>query len=366
MIPSPTGAARRFTVTGVAQWQAWQATEPPPVERVAAGVWSIPVVIPDNPLRYVLCYALDSPAGPVLVDPGWPADASWAQLTAGLARAGYSPEDVSGVLVTHAHSDHHGLATRLRERSGCWIGMHELEAAALRRLRDGSEVEHRNGPWQRLCGVPESERAALAMDGNRMRTVADLVPDRFIADGDSDLVPGRRVEAWWTPGHTPGHLSFRMPDDNLLLTGDHLLPRITSNVSTYDVSGPDELRRYLNSLADVSDWAQDRDPEVLPGHEYRFRGVGERVAAVLEHHDERSAEILAALQDLGLATVWEVAARISWSRSWEQTTGGRRRLALAETLSHLRHLERTNRLTATPGPPTRWATAAFSCEEGTP
>jgi glyoxylase-like metal-dependent hydrolase (beta-lactamase superfamily II) len=353
-----------FTVTGVEQWQAWQAGEPPPVEHVAAGVWSIPVVIPDNPLRYVLCYAVESPAGPVLVDPGWPSDASWAELTAGLGRAGFRPEDVSGILVTHAHSDHHGLAGRLRERSGCWVGMHELEAAALRRLRDGSEVEHRNGPWQRLCGVPEAERASLAMDGERMRTVADLEPDRLIADGDGDLVPGRRVEARWTPGHTPGHLCFRFLDEGLLLTGDHLLPRITSNVSTYDLDGADELGRYLTSLADVREWTQDRDPEVLPGHEYRFRGAGERVAAVLAHHQERSTEIVAAVQDLGRATVWNVAARISWSRSWEQTTGGRRRLALAETLSHLRHLEHASRLTATPGPPARWATTALSRQEG--
>ena len=131
------------------------------------------------------------------------------------------------------------------------------------------------------------------------------------------------------------------------------------------------LGRYLRSLTDVAGWTGAGDPEILPGHEYRFRGVRERVAVLVEHHRERGAEIVAAVDDTGSATVWEVASRISWSRSWESTTGGRRRLALAETLSHLRHLETAGRLAATAGPPARWSTSSAAGrpvpeEESTP
>jgi hypothetical protein len=59
-------------VTGVEQWRAWQANVLPPVERVRPGLWSIPVPIPRNPLRYVLVYVFELPGGVALVDSGWP------------------------------------------------------------------------------------------------------------------------------------------------------------------------------------------------------------------------------------------------------------------------------------------------------
>jgi glyoxylase-like metal-dependent hydrolase (beta-lactamase superfamily II) len=116
------------------------------------------------------------------------------------------------------------------------------------------------------------------------------------------------------------------------------LPRITSHVGTYDGDGPDVLGQYLQSLGTVVDWVGELDPEVLPAHEYRFRGVGPRVSALGHHHEQRAAEIRTRLLEVGGGTVWEVAAGIPWSRTWEQTLGVRRRMALAETLAHLREL----------------------------
>src|SRR4051795_11896084 len=79
----------------------------------APGVWSIRVPFPDNPLGYTLVYALETAAGgPVLVDAGWDDPASLAALERGLAAIGTAVSDVRGVLVTHHHPDHHGLAGR--------------------------------------------------------------------------------------------------------------------------------------------------------------------------------------------------------------------------------------------------------------
>ena len=105
----------------------------PPVERVRPGLWSIPVPIPDNPLRYVLVYALELDSGVALVDAGWDTPEAWTALTDGLAIAGGSIGDVRAVVVTHIHPDHYGLAGRVREASGAWIGLHPADAALLRR-----------------------------------------------------------------------------------------------------------------------------------------------------------------------------------------------------------------------------------------
>ena len=82
------------TVTGTAQRQAWLDRVLPPVEQVRPGLWSIPTVFPDNPLRYVLSYALAYDGGVALVDTGWPCEDAWDGLVAGLGEAGWGIGDV--------------------------------------------------------------------------------------------------------------------------------------------------------------------------------------------------------------------------------------------------------------------------------
>ena len=86
-------------------------------------MWSLPVTIPDSPLRYTLCYLLHGDSALIVVDPGWDDERTWQDLTRGLKEAGTSPEAVTGIVVTHVHPDHHGLSARLREASGAPIAL---------------------------------------------------------------------------------------------------------------------------------------------------------------------------------------------------------------------------------------------------
>lgn len=101
-------------VTGTAQRDAWLAHTFPPVEQAGPDLWSVPVPIPDSPLRYTLTYLVAAGGGLVVVDPGWDTEAGWQALAAGLKAAGASPADVTGIVVTHIHPDHHGLSAHLR------------------------------------------------------------------------------------------------------------------------------------------------------------------------------------------------------------------------------------------------------------
>src|SRR5258708_1174167 len=105
-------------VTGTAQQEAWRANVLPPAERVRPAIWSIPVPIPDNPLRYVPVYLFELPDGVAILDTGWPAAAAWEALLSGIAETGHAITDVRAVLVTHVHADHHGLSARVRRESG--------------------------------------------------------------------------------------------------------------------------------------------------------------------------------------------------------------------------------------------------------
>src|SRR5580658_8344729 len=151
-------------VTGTKQLDAWRERVMPPVEELAVDLWSIPVPIPNNPLRYVNSYAFAADGGLVLLDTGWPADTAWEALTAGLEAIGAGLPDVRGVLVSHMHLDHAGLTGRLRDASGAWIAMHPADRAIIANpnLRDPARFAAREAAYLRTLGASAEEAAATA------------------------------------------------------------------------------------------------------------------------------------------------------------------------------------------------------------
>ncbi|GAA4610466.1 MBL fold metallo-hydrolase [Actinoplanes octamycinicus] len=285
----------------------------------------MPVPIPHNPLRYTLSYLIPGDDGLVVVDPGWASDEGWAALQAGLVAAGASPADVLGVVVTHVHADHHGLSKRLQD-AGAWVAMHPDERDALN--PSGSPAD-----WLRAHHVPEAEIAALAGTIGKHRMAAAAQPDVLLHDGDLVPLAGRQVRTVWTPGHTPGHICLLEPSAGVLLTGDHLLPRISPNIGLQR-PGSSPLESFLESLDRVA--AHD-ELEAFPAHEYRFRGIAARARQLRVHHEERCDEIVAAVERLEQPTIWQLAASLTWSRPWDEI-GPMRVGAVAETMAHVRYL----------------------------
>lgn len=327
----------------------------PPVERAAEGIWAIPLPLPDNPLGFVSVYAVESRRGPYLVDSGWNTAEAWAALVAGLGRLGAAVEDVRGVLVTHVHPDHYGLAGRIQEASGAWVGLHPADAALIApRYQDPQRLLPIVGATLRAAGAPADEVAALQYASmGVLPRVSAVAPDVLVEDGQRLDVPGRDLIAVWTPGHTPGHLCVHDARNRILLSGDHVLPRITPNVSLHDLAdvAADPLGDYLTSLVRVADLAAD---VVLPGHEHRFTGLRERAHELIAHHEARFAEIVAAVSD-GATTAWQLAAAMRWSRPWDGLHGFMQRMALFEALAHLRALERRGLLARSAGEPATWS-----------
>ena len=328
----------------------------PPVEQIRPGLWVIPVPIPMNSLRYVLVYVFATPRGAYLIDAGWNTDEAFDALTDGLKQAGFAMSDVRGVMVTHIHPDHYGLAGRIREASGAWISLHPADAKLIdsRYLEPADLLKLVSASLTR-AGAPQSELAGISEASMPVREFVDPThPDVLLEDGDRPDVPGWNLRAIHTPGHSPGHLCFYLAEQRLMLTGDHVLPRITPNISYHPQSGPNPLGDFLDSLDKV---AREDVELVLPAHEHRFVGLSGRVDALKAHHHQRFAEVVEAIRG-GDDTAFAVAAHMSWSRSWDRIDGFMRRAAVGEALAHLYALRERGILDYTepadPEAPIRW------------
>ncbi|MFJ4264391.1 MBL fold metallo-hydrolase [Paenarthrobacter nicotinovorans] len=323
-------------ITGTLQREAWVNRVLPPVERLGDGLWSVPVIFPGNPMRYTLAYVVLHGDECLVIDPGFDSPQGRRDLEAGLRASGHGLTEVTGILATHFHTDHLGMADWLRRESGAWVALGRAERRYISAFEDPADESAADCARMRSWGVPEGRIREAAMSVDALMHLKRLA-DADVRLGDGDVVPGfgGRLAVVETPGHTPGHICLRDGAREMFFSGDHILPRITPNVSLEIRGDADPLRSCLESLGRLD---AESDFEVLPAHEYRFRGLRGRVsvlkAAALERSDEVMRELVVQLNP----TVWTVAEKLSWSRGFESLGKLQLRLALSETAAHLQYL----------------------------
>lgn len=320
------------------------------VSEVTAGVWRLEVPLPGHTIGHVNAYALLSDDGVLLVDSGWSSVA--AKLTALLGCLGLSLRDVRGVVFTHLHADHCGLAAEL-QRAGAWVAMHAADADLLEgRYFNHERFQSDTRDWLMTSGAPLE--AIDASDSHVLRLagqVEPFVPDRLLADGEVITFGAWSLSVFQTPGHTPGSVCLHERHSRLLFTGDHVFPRIRASPTYRPQSTPDPVGEYLATF----DRLETLDiVTVLPGHQDPFHGLGQRLAQLRNYHHTRMQDILLVLRD-GPATAWQVATGLNRIGTWDARPWESRLTALGETVAHLIRLERERAVLVRGGPPNVWS-----------
>lgn len=341
------------------QEEAWRRGECPSTTEVAPGVWAVAVPCSMFPVRFTYAYLVVDAADAVVIDPGLDSPAGVEALARGAAVAGVDLGELTGILVTHHHPDHLGMAARLRRRSGARVAVHEAEATVIAQLAERSASRDAERAW--LAAVDASSDVVAQMEAQSRAMAAFLRaqvcrPDERLRDGDVVRIGARALHVVHTPGHTGGHVCLVDRQAALLFTGDHVLPTINPNVGLHATGrGADPIGDYLDALERLR--AFD-GCTVLPGHEYAFERLNERLDALVAHQSARRHALLDVLHERGASSVSDAAAALTWSRSWEDFGAGDRRLALATTYAHLRHLELRGLVAASASDPTRFGLIA--------
>jgi glyoxylase-like metal-dependent hydrolase (beta-lactamase superfamily II) len=295
-------------------------------------------------LNHINLWLLDDGAGVTVIDTGLGLPDTrtlWERIFAN--ELGGKP--ITRVIATHFHPDHFGNTGWLTERWGVelWCTQAEYQAAVLAcvaRGKGGTMLEH-----YRRHGVAGDALDRLRERGNHYPGLVPSIPDayRCLRNGDHVVIDGRRWEVMVVLGHAPEHAALWCEAMDVLISGDQVLPKITTNVSVWwDRPYDDPLRLYLDSLGRFR--PLPANALVLPSHGLPFRGLHGRLDALRAHHDERLAETLNAIAEpRSAADLLPVLFR-------RQLDAHQMSFAIGEALAHLNHLEAAGSVVRTPGP----------------
>ena len=261
-------------------------------EKVLPGVWRLRLPLPWPGVPHCNAWALASGDGVVLVDTGMHQPGSMAHFERALDQVGLRAEHVRRIVCTHAHVDHCEQAPPIAERAGCEVWLHPNHAHHTAGLDDPEQALARRAEVALQSGVPEAPLRRWMEQRRSQGTgqAGELRVDHELVDGvtvTTDLGEWRVVE---TPGHAPSHVCLHLPEQRLLVSGDHVLGR----VSLYFDHGytPDPVGEFLDSLDRVERLdarlclaGHGRPFTDVPGHIEANRAlVAERLAAVQMHH----------------------------------------------------------------------------------
>ncbi len=280
--------------------------------------------------------------GWTIVDCGIASDATraaWEQVFASELQG----LPVLRVIVTHMHPDHIGLAHWLTERFGVrlWISATDWNAARLASQSTTGFGGAAAAAFMASHGLSDPDAVdKVRKRSNYYASMVPQVPERFrrLMDGDELRIGEHAWICHAGYGHSPEHISLHCPALGVLISGDMVLPRISTNVSVIDLEPEgNPLPLYLASIARMK--ALPADTLVLPSHGKPFRGLHARVEQLAAHHDERFEALLDACAREPQTAASLLPVLFRRTLDLHQTT-----FAMGESIAHLNALWQRGRL----------------------
>jgi glyoxylase-like metal-dependent hydrolase (beta-lactamase superfamily II) len=303
-----------------------------PMERIFENFYMITLPMPFR-LKHVHVFALVHDGGVALFDTGVNSPETFLKLESSLKRIGRTVHDIDRIYVSHFHTDHCGIAGRIKEISGAVIHMSEVDAARIQKDQQGEMNVKLLKTFYRLHGLAEkSIEGLIRLLKFFQKATIPFEADRHLEMRENQTVGERIFEILPAPGHTRGQVCFFFRNEGILLSGDHVLPQITPNLSPDPYHpGFRPLHSFIGSLKKMKNLPVSR---VYPAHGEPFTDLKGRIEEIVEHHRERKGLILDSVKRAP-----KTAFRVSQDIFGETLPEFDQFLAVNETYSHLVELQ---------------------------
>jgi glyoxylase-like metal-dependent hydrolase (beta-lactamase superfamily II) len=291
------------------------------------GVTQVTIPLPFR-LNHVNCFFAEGARGWTIIDAGLHSTASrnsWQPII--------EKHDVKDIILTHYHPDHFGYAGTLQQLTNADVWMTEVdEHDGLTYWEPDSLVEvDKNFS---TCGLPKHLTFELTTDEESFNAKVKPYPkvNHHLSEGLKILFGKYEYEVIFTPGHSDGLITLYNKENSILFSTDHILPRISPNISYWFRGIRNPLESFFNSLEKIKKLDADF---VIPSHGKPFRNANKRIEELLLHHHERLEEVYGYLNQP--STIFEVSSKLFKNLTIHET-----RFAIGETLAHLEYLYLNN------------------------
>jgi len=301
-------------------------------EEISPNLYRIIIPLPNSPLKDLNSYIIKSTDRNLIIDTGFNRDICYDAMQKGLNALDIDLAKTDFML-THMHSDHTGLVSRLfTDTSRVFIS------------RIDSQVFNENIDWSAMLDyalhngfqLEELIKAVENHPGFKYRP--KKIPEfSLLDDGDTIQIGDYDLKCVLTPGHTQGHLCLYEEEKRLLFSGDHLLYDITPHIESWSYA-INSLKNYIESLDKVRSLPVKL---VLPGHRNFFMNMTARIDELKKHHEIRTNEVLQVLGEKTMSA-YDIAAGMTWDidcESWNLFPVAQKWFAVGETIAHLLYLE---------------------------
>jgi len=306
-------------------------------DEIMPRLYRIIIPLPNSPLKDLNSYVIKSDDRNLIIDTGFNRGVCFEAMQEGLHALDIDLSKTDFML-THMHSDHTGLVSRLA-----------TDTSIVYISRIDSAVFNENIDWQAMLDYAlhngfQLEELVKAMESHPgLKYRPKKIPDfTLLDDGNIIQIGDYNLKCLLTPGHTQGHICLYDEEKQILFSGDHVLYDITPHIESwsYEVNS---LKNYLKSLEMIRNLPVKL---VLPGHRNFLTDLASRIDELKIHHETRAKEVLEVVGG-NTMSAYDIAAGMTWDidcENWKQFPVAQKWFAVGEALAHLLYLESEGRI----------------------
>ena len=306
------------------------------MKEVYKNIYLTEIPLTGNPLKSLNCFIIKSDEQNLIIDTGFNTEEIEKNMLKTIKALDLDLEKTS-LFLTHLHSDHTGLASFLH-KMGVKIYMSRVDGEILKSgiASDGDfwTKVHEIGMLQGLSedNVSLETNPGYKFQAPEVFSYIPVEPGEFLKIGEYNF------EVIDLIGHTPGIVGLYEKDHKILFCGDHILGKITPNITFWGFEYDDMLGKYLDSL----DKVYNMDIKYLfSSHRFLVDDHRARIDEIKSHHDKRLKEAIDVLKNNGSSTVRTVTKNLHWDiscKKWDEFPNPQKWFAAGETHAHLERL----------------------------